>query len=95
MLLAPQLIYRAKFVTFQKPKWHIKSTIFRGFERTNLLEERVCNNLKNLVISDNKTPQYKNSFFVGTTTHWKHLPEDVVHAKSAEAFKITLAHHRH
>ncbi|KAK3102780.1 hypothetical protein FSP39_013870 [Pinctada imbricata] len=83
-----------KFVKFQKSKRQIKSTKFRDCETTNLVEKRVCNNTKSLIIPDSRTPQYKNSFLVSTTVHWNHLQEDVVHAKSAEAFKTALADRR-
>ncbi|KAK3097708.1 hypothetical protein FSP39_012355 [Pinctada imbricata] len=83
-----------KFVKFQKSKRQIKSTKFRDCETTNLVEKRVCNNTKSLIIPDSRTPQYKNSFLVSTTVHWNHLQEDVVHAKSAEAFKTSLADRR-
>ena len=82
------------FIRFNKAKRTIKAKTYKDCETTNILEKRVCNNSKSIIIPDSKTTQYRNSFFVETTIRWNHLPEDTVCAKSVEAFKSALADHR-
>ena len=84
----------SEFIRHQRPTRQIKTKQFKDHIATNLVEKRVCNNTRSLVIPASKTPQYKHSFFVDTTIHWNHLPDGVVHARSDEEFKTALRNHR-
>ncbi|MCS5550755.1 MAG: reverse transcriptase domain-containing protein [Gammaproteobacteria bacterium] len=84
----------SQFVNFTRPKRKIKTRTYSDHITSNILEKRVCHNTKGLSIPDSRTPQYQNSFFVGTIIHWNHLPDSVVHASSVEAFKTALGNHR-
>ena len=90
--LVPALLTR-KFIKVERSKRQIKSKQFKDFESKNVVENRVCNNIRGLVIPDSKTPQYRHSFFVNTTIHWNKLPDSVVHASSVESFKTALQSH--
>ena len=82
------------FIQFSKPKRNIKAKKFADCETTNILDKHVRNNSKSLKIPDNKTVQYRNSFFVSTIIHWNHLPEETVQTTSIEAFKKSLEEQR-
>ena len=50
----------------------------------------LCNNTKNLTVIRGNTQKYNSSFFIQTIVDWNHLDEEVVSAKSVEAFKTAL-----
>ena len=79
-----------QFITKQRPRRNIKPKTFENYTSTNILDSQVCNNTKNLAVIRGNTQQYNHSFFVKTIVDWNHLDEEVVSAKSVEAFKSAL-----
>ena len=84
----------SQFVKFERPKRQIKPKTFKDHHTTNIIDKRVCNNSRGLVIPPSRTPQYQHSFFVHTCISWNHLPDSAVRADSVEGFKTALRDNR-
>ena len=84
----------SQFVKFERQKRQIKPKTFKDHHTTNIIDKRVCNNSRGLVIPPSRTPQYQHSFFVHTCISWNHLPDSAVRADSVEGFKTALRENR-
>lgn len=58
-----------QFIKFQKQKCQISTNKYQDCETSNILEKRMCNNSKSLVIPDSRTQQYKNSSFLSNNNN--------------------------
>ena len=79
-----------EFLSASKPKRTIKPKRYKDCETTNILDKQVKNNTKCFETIHAKSIQYKHSFFVDTVVRWNQLDEEVVSAKTVEAFKSAL-----
>ena len=64
----------------------IRPTTFKDCTYDNNIARQEIRNSRSLKIPDNKTEQYKNSFFVRTVPAWNKLKDNVVTADSVTAF---------
>ena len=78
------------FIQKAKSRRPIKLKTFENCENVNILSSQVKNNSKCLETTPTNTNQYRSSFFVDTVIKWNQLDDNVVCAKSVEAFKTSL-----
>ena len=78
------------FLSQSKSRRQIKTRKFQDCETTNILTKQVKNNSKCFETVQAISNQYKHSFFVGTVIKWNQLEDNIVCAKSVEAFKTAL-----
>ena len=75
------------FLVRARPKRNIKIKQYKDHQTQNILERQVVNHDKGFKIHHCNTEQYKHSFFVSTPLAWNHLPPEVIHSPSPEAFR--------
>ena len=78
------------FLSKSRPRRQIRLKSFENCETSNILNKQVKNNSKCFETIQATSNQYRNSFFVDTVVKWNQLDEDVVCAKTVEAFKTAL-----
>ena len=78
------------FLSQSKSRRQIKPRKFQDCETTNILTKQVKNNSKCFETVQATSNQYKHSFFVDTVIKWNQLEDNIVCAKSVEAFKTAL-----
>ena len=78
------------FLLKSRPRRQIRLKTFDNCETSNILNKQVKNNSKCYDTIQATSNQYRNSFFVDTVVKWNQLEEEVVCAKSVEAFKTAL-----
>ena len=78
------------FLLHSKSRRQIKPRKFQDCETTNILTKQVKNNSKCFETVQATSNQYKHSFFVDTVIKWNQFEDNIVCAKSVEAFKTAL-----
>ena len=67
-----------------------RPTTFKDCDSDNTIARHEMRNSCGFKISDSKTEQYKNSFFVRTVADWNKLEDTVVTADSVTAFSSAV-----